>query len=162
METTLREAELRDVETIIIMVRCLFEEIIDRTERTSLPLSIDKGIDLLKCWMVGGQYTVLLAEVEGQVVGCLSLVASIALYMEGPFGVVPELFVRPQWRSMGIGRQLLEEADKLAAKRGWRCLEVTTPPLPEFDRTLAFYHGCGFEIAGGRKMRRIVGEGACQ
>lgn len=26
-----------------------------------------------------------------------------------------------------------------AGERGWPMLEVTTPPLPGFDRTLAFY-----------------------
>lgn len=32
-------------------------------------------------------------------------------------------------------------------------LEVTTPPLPQCDRTLAFYRREGFGISGGRKMK---------
>ena len=33
-------------------------------------------------------------------------------------------------------------------------LEVRTLPLPEFDRTLAFYQRAGFSISGGRKLKR--------
>jgi hypothetical protein len=37
--------------------------------------------------------------------------------------------------------------------KGWRRLEVTTPPLPQFDRTLALYQRDGFSISGGRKLK---------
>jgi hypothetical protein len=30
---------------------------------------------------------------------------------------------------------------------------VTTPPLPPFEKTLAFYEREGFAIAGGRKLK---------
>jgi hypothetical protein len=35
----------------------------------------------------------------------------------------------------------------------WTRLEVTTPPLPQFDRALAFYQRGGFGISGVRKMK---------
>jgi hypothetical protein len=47
----------------------------------------------------------------------------------------------------------LEQARRLGQSRGWRRLEVTTPPLPQFDRTLAFYQRQGFSISGGRKLK---------
>ncbi len=40
--------------------------------------------------------------------------------------------------------------------RGWKRLEVTTPPLPQFDNTLAFYRREGFAITGGRKLKRVL------
>jgi hypothetical protein len=33
---------------------------------------------------------------------------------------------------------------------------VTTPPLPQFDRTLAFYAKQGFAITGGRKLKAVL------
>ena len=54
---------------------------------------------------------------------------------------------------MGVGAALLAQARRLGQLRGWRRLEVTTPPLPEFDRTLAFYQREGFSISGGRKLK---------
>gem|GEM_PF-2146775 len=32
-------------------------------------------------------------------------------------------------------------------------LERCTPPLPEFERSVAFYQANGFEITGGYKMK---------
>jgi len=39
---------------------------------------------------------------------------------------------------------------------GWTRLEVTTPPLPQFDKTLAFYTREGFSITGGRKLKVVL------
>jgi hypothetical protein len=35
-------------------------------------------------------------------------------------------------------------------------MEMCTPPLPEFDRTLEYYRRSGFEVTGGRKMKRLL------
>ena len=53
-------------------------------------------------------------------------------------------------------RDFLELLDAVRAhgrEAGWSRLEVTTPPLPAFERTLAFYEREGFAVAGGRKLR---------
>jgi GNAT superfamily N-acetyltransferase len=76
-----------------------------------------------------------------------------SLYAEGVYGTIPEFYVRPSHRSQGIGTALIDQSKMVGAARGWRCLEVTTPPLPQFDRTLAFYQRHGFRILGGRKMK---------
>jgi len=104
-------------------------------------------------WLRDGCYSVLLAR-EGNVpIGFLALYQSYALYTEGIYGTIPEFYVRPVHRSKGVGAALLERARRLGQSRGWRRLEVTTPPLPEFDRTLAFYRHEGFSISGGRKLK---------
>lgn len=89
----------------------------------------------------------------GEPVGFLALYQSYALYTEGAYGTIPEFYIRPAYRSKGVGAALLAQARQLGQARGWRRLEVTTPPLPEFDRTLAFYRREGFSISGGRKLK---------
>jgi GNAT superfamily N-acetyltransferase len=79
-----------------------------------------------------------------------------ALYAEGAFGTIPELYVRPDYRTRKLGRRLVNEAKAFGATRGWKRLEVTTPPLPQFDRTLAFYEREGFSVAGGRKLKTLL------
>ena len=74
---------------------------------------------------------------------------------EGAFGIIPELYVRPEYRSRKLGTCLIEQAKLYGTERGWGRLEVTTPPLPWFDRTLAFYQSAGF-IAGGRKLKAVL------
>jgi hypothetical protein len=55
-----------------------------------------------------------------------------------------------------VGLRLVSEAKAFGSSRGWSSLEVTTPPLPQFDRTLAFYEREGFSIAGGRKLKVVL------
>jgi len=104
-------------------------------------------------WLRDGCYSALLARDGGVPIGFLALYQSYALYTEGAYGTIPEFYVRPARRSKGVGAALLEQARRVGQSRGWRRLEVTTPPLPEFDRTLAFYQREGFSISGGRKLK---------
>ena len=101
-------------------------------------------------------YTVLLAKLDSIPVGFLSLYESYALYTEGAFGTIPEFYVRSPHRSHGIGSALLAQAKQIGQTRGWKRLEVTTPPLPQFDRTLSFYQRKGFTISGGRKLKLVL------
>lgn len=104
-------------------------------------------------WLRDGLYSVLLAREGRAPIGFLALYQSYALYAEGVYGTIPEFYVRPGYRSQGVGSRLLAQATLLGRSRGWRRIEVTTPPLPQFDRTLAFYQREGFSISGGRKLK---------
>jgi len=84
--------------------------------------------------------------------GFIAMYESHALYAGGSYGTIPELYVRPDARSKGIGRMLVDRAKNHAREKGWQRLEATTPPLPEFQRALQFYEKQGFSIQGGRKM----------
>ena len=102
-------------------------------------------------------YTVFIATTEqNEPVGFIALYESHALYAEGAFGTIPELYVRPAYRSHGVGDQLLHAAKEYGQNKGWKRLEVTTPPLPEFDRTFHFYETQGFDVAGGKKMKVLL------
>lgn len=102
-----------------------------------------------------GKYWVFVAReaTTKDVIGFVSLYESYALYSEGAYGTMPELYVTKTWRSKCVGQMLLNEVMKFAKEKGWHRIEVTTPPLPAFDRTLAFYQSNGFEITGGRKLK---------
>ena len=108
-----------------------------------------------RSWITDGRYSVLLARegVQPEPLGFLALYESFALYTEGVYGTIPEFYVRPAHRSKGVGAALMAEAKRLGQSRGWRRIEVTTPPLPQFDRTMAFYQREGFSISGGRKLK---------
>jgi GNAT superfamily N-acetyltransferase len=82
------------------------------------------------------------------------------LYAEGALATMQEFFVSPPYRVSGVGGMLLTAATELARKRRWNRLEVCTPPLPEFDRSLAFYERHGFDITGGRKLKRLFPQDA--
>ena len=98
-------------------------------------------------------FTFIARDGNGNPAGTINMSESYALYAEGSFGTIQELYVRPAYRSAGVGRGLIAAAREFGRSRDWKRLEVTTPRLPEFDRTLAFYEREGFSIAGGRKLK---------
>lgn len=105
-----------------------------------------------------GKYWIFIAResVTDSAVGFVSLYESYALYAEGAYGTMSELYVRPQWRSQSVGNMLLQTVDAFGREKGWSRIEVTTPPLPEFGRKLRFYEANGFSVTGGRKLKRDV------
>ena len=93
--------------------------------------------------------TLLALDDDGDAVGVLTLVESLALYAGGRIGVINELYVVPPYRSEGVGKILLDAAKNLAEERGWQRLEVTTPG-ERYEKTLRFYEREGFMQIGPR------------
>src|SRR5215217_2010521 len=95
-------------------------------------------------------------EESGLIMGFIAAYEACALYAGGEIGTISELFVRVRHRSQGVGRALLETVTEAARRRHWVRLEVTSPPLPQFDRTVAFYTRHGFNLSGGCKMKKTI------
>lgn len=134
----------------------LQEEVQSRTGRKIDAPNLAQTTRLCKNFLAKGQYNVVAAFAEDVIVGFGSLCESHSLYAEGTFGILQELYVLPEYRSQGVGAMLLEKIVEFARKKGWRRLELTTPPLPEFDASVRFYEKNGFEVGSGRKLRRLM------
>ena len=144
-----------DAPVVAQMVGELLREIMMLVETKTFGFHQEETETRARSWIMDGKYSVLLARerVQPEPLGFLALYESFALYTEGVYGTIPEFYIRPAHRSKGIGAALMGEARRLGQSRGWRRLEVTTPPLPQFDRTLAFYQREGFSISGGQKLK---------
>jgi len=138
-----------------VMVGELLNEIMDRIDNKAFNYDENETEKRAKDLIENGKYWVFVArdQESKSLIGFVSLYESYALYTEGAYGTIPELYVRPAWRSRNIGKKLLEKATNFAEEREWSRLEVTTPPLPEFERTLQFYQDNKFEVSGGRKLK---------
>ncbi|MGC3975927.1 MAG: GNAT family N-acetyltransferase [Nitrospira sp.] len=153
MPILMRNAVPSDAGDIARLVGELLQEIMAVIGTRAFHSSEADTETCVRAWLNDGTYTVLLACEGGLPCGFLALAECRALYAGGLFGIIPELYVRPDRRSQGVGRELVAEAKRVARSKNWARLEVTTPPLPQFDRTLAFYERQGFSISGGRKMK---------
>jgi GNAT superfamily N-acetyltransferase len=156
MTVQITPAGIEDADTVATMVGELLHDIMAAVNEKVFGFDHDDTVGRVRAWMKKGLYTVLLARLDSKPVGFLALYESYALYTEGVYGTIPEFYVRSAYRSQGIGSALLIEAKAIGHQRGWKRLEVTTPPLPQFDRTLSFYQRNGFTISGGRKLKLIL------
>jgi len=157
MDITITPAVINDADDIAIMVGELLAEIMAAIGSQAFNFSLDDTRSRLKAFLGQGQYVAFIAKTEAfYPVGFITLTESHALYAEGSFGIIPELFVRPGFRSQSVGFRLLGQAKAFGHAQGWKRLEVTTPPLPPFDKTLAFYGREGFAVTGGRKLKMLL------
>lgn len=154
---TIQRATVKDTYVLGMLVGELLNEIMNATGTNAFNFNLDETMARLNDFIEHGKYCVFIAHNEQSgPVGFISLFEGHALYAEGSFGVIPELFVRPAFRSQNVGLRLVEEAKVFGRLRGWKRLEVTTPPLPQFDKTLAFYQREAFTITGGRKLKVML------
>lgn len=142
-----------DVPEVALMAGELLGEIMRLSGVQAFHFDFDDTAARLADFLAREKYHVFVARDGAQLAGFIALYESCALYAEGTFGTIPELYVRPGCRSQDLGRRLVDQAKSFAVSIGWKRLEVTTPPLPQFDQTLAFYEREGFAIAGGRKLK---------
>ena len=152
---TFATAMPEDGASIAVMVGELLGEIMTATGVRHFNFNLGETGERARDLLMSGRYVVFLARdsLWGKEAGFLALYESCALYAEGCFGVISELFVRPEYRGRGVGGRLLQSARELGMARGWRRLEVTTPPLPEYAGTLKFYERQGYAVTGGRKLK---------
>lgn len=158
MDIEIKPASQEDYLDLSIMVGELLNEIMTEINDRAFNYDQTKTLERAKDLISKDRYWVFVAKDThvGANVGFISLYESYALYAEGAYGTIPELYVRPISRSQTIGKQLLEEASRFAAHKGWKRLEVTTPALPEFERTLNFYLSNTFEVSGGKKLKKDI------
>ena len=95
-------------------------------------------------------YVFIARDRSGKALGLITIAVSSAIYAEGTFGVINELYVLPQLRSASIGKVLLDETKLFAASKGWTRLEVTATSEQINPRSARFYEREGFEESGLR------------
>ena len=86
---------------------------------------------------------ILLAELDGNVVGFAALrIVSSVLYSD-PHGELTELFVQESYRRLGVGRELLLLAEDIAKKKGVTELFILTDASNQAAQSL--YRSMGYE-----------------
>lgn len=152
-EITIHKATTTDAPAVAILVGELLAEIMGEIGVQAFNFDLNETTARLADFISREKYFVFIVRDDGTLVGFIALYESYALYAERAFGTIPELYVRPAYRAQNLGLRLVEQAKSFGLSRGWTRLEVTTPPLPQFDRTLVFYEREGFAISGGRKLK---------
>jgi len=153
-QATVREAGDDDVEVVATAVESLLGELGGRRpERSELEAEVRALLDDPE----GG--SVLIAEADGEIVGVLSASWQRAIHVPGVYATIQDLWVDEDWRSRGVGAELVEAIASQARDRGVSRLEVGLPreTFAAIASTESFYRRNGFEHLGPR-MRRLLDE----
>jgi GNAT superfamily N-acetyltransferase len=85
---------------------------------------------------------------EDRLVGVCTLAESFAFFANGTYGIINELWVDPEYRSAGLGGQLLSFIIEQARVQGWQRLDVSSPTEERWIRSFDFYIKYGFSFTG--------------
>jgi GNAT superfamily N-acetyltransferase len=145
-----------DARIVAGLVLRLTAEISRRMSTQSFDLGIDETVARCEEFLVAGHYAAIIGFAHDTAIAVATLTETHALYAGGKMGVIQEFYVTPEYRSAGVGAKLIAAVREHGQRHGWACIELCTPPLPEFERTLQFYQANGLSPVGGRKMRQAM------
>jgi GNAT superfamily N-acetyltransferase len=149
---SVRAAVPGDAAAVAAAVEALLEELGGRRpERAALEAEVAALI------AEEGVGELLVAEGDGAIVGVLAASWQRAIHVPGSYATIQDLWVDPQWRSRGVGAELVAALAARARERGVARLEVGLPreDFAALEQTEAFYRGAGFEHLGPR-MRLLL------
>jgi len=109
-----------------------------RTGATHFNVQVEETAARYRRFLDTGAYEVYLAFEGADPIGFVTLCESHALYAEGTFGIIQELYVRAPFRLMGTGDALVEAAKRHAKKKGgraWSCARLRFPSLSRSSRS---------------------------
>ncbi len=116
MEVIIREAAAEDLLSIYQLI-CEMEE-------TSLPEeTFSCGYETIS---TDQNHTILVAELDGQVIGMIHIRMEFQLHHAAKIAEIMELAVQEDFRSQGIGRQLLTSSVQIAKKHLCEQIEVSS------------------------------------
>ena len=147
----LRAAELRDVASIVQLIRELAE-----FERLTHLLQVTP--ERLHPHLFGENPVAeaMVAEVQGQVVAFALFFTNFSTFLAQPGLYLEDLFVRPEHRGAGIGEALLTRLAALTVERGYGRFEWSV--LDWNENAIRFYRRMGATVMPDWRICRIAGD----
>jgi GNAT superfamily N-acetyltransferase len=156
MKINFKVAELEDSTAIGSLVVELTNEISELTKAQHFDINLNSTIERCRELIREGHYAAIVGKYQNKPIAIATFTETYALYAGGKIGLIQEFYISPECRATGVGTMLIEQVKKYGKQHDWSCIELCTPPLPEFERTLNFYQQNGLIPVGGRKMRQTL------
>ncbi len=146
---TIREAVPADAERLLTYMRQLLAEpeidfILSAGEFT---VSVEQERQLIERYALLENYSFLLAEAEGRIIGVLHCQGGTLAATRHVTRLA--ISVRPEWRDRGVGARLMRAAQAWA--RGAGIVRVELEVFARNARAIHLYEKCGFQHEGRRQ-----------
>ena len=153
MEIQINKLGSENAEAIFEWVTCLLTELGEEGEELG---TLNKE-RVLKNWKeIEERYSAFVAKDENQnIIGICTLMESFAIYANGNYGIIDEMYVHPDYRSLRVGARLISAVVEYGRQKSWSRIDVTAPENERWRRTRAFYEKEGF-IFTGPKLKKLL------
>ncbi|MBD1922917.1 GNAT family N-acetyltransferase [Microcoleus sp. FACHB-831] len=148
---TLRPAQPSDVPALFNLIKAL-------AEYEKLSHAVTGSVDALNKHLFGDRSYVeaILAEYAGQAVGFALFFHNYSTFLTKPGIYLEDLFVLPEYRRQGIGKELLGYLARLAVERDCGRLEWSV--LDWNEPAIAFYRRMGASVLPDWRICRVEGD----
>lgn len=120
---------------------------------TVKPKSTEKAFVKLSERMLlsGRDYWAFIArDMDGALIGLITLNENSSIYAGGRYGDIAEFYVDPDYRSQGLGAELMKSAIAFGNYRQWKLLTATTPKGVVAEDQMMLHQKFGFQDFGNR------------
>lgn len=151
MDLRLRPAELEDVPTLFNLIQAL-------AEYEKLTHAVTGNVEALREHLFGSRPYVeaIIAEYNGETAGFALFFPNYSTFLTQPGIYLEDLFVLPEYRRKGIGKEILGYLANLALQRGYGRLEWSV--LDWNSDAIAFYEQMGAEVLPDWRICRVTGD----
>lgn len=150
-DVTIRFAVESDVTTILDFIRGLAEY-----EKLTHEVVVDENILRDSLFGIRRVSEILIAEFQGKAAGFALFFHNYSTFLGKPGIYLEDLFVKPEFRSKGIGKLLLTYLVKLASERG--CGRVEWSVLDWNEPAIKFYKSLGAKPMDEWTVFRVTGD----
>ena len=91
-------------------------------------------------------------EADSQIAGYIAITACFSLEFAGAFALLDELYLLPEWRGRGLGRQAIAFAERWSKSHG--CESLRLEVHVENERALRLYLSAGFSTQHNELMTK--------
>ena len=156
----IRKAENEDIEEIAKLHTMIAEEYMSTIvpavcHYSDIVVTNEEQESLIKEMMEDPDHDIMVACIDGKIVGMLSLVTETYSddLLKAPFTSIEFMEVYPEFQSRGIGQAFMEEAEKLAKEKGHQYLELQVWDTNE--KAIKLYRKNSFQPITQRMVKKI-------
>ncbi len=151
MEILVERATHKDIDSIIFLLKELYSELGEETESINY-----LNEEFLNHILNSEQTEIFLAKTSDHTLtGVLTVTESQSIYAGGTYALLDEMYIKPEFRSSGIGSSLIDKIKELGKKRNWKRIDVTAPTEERWKGSINFYEKCGFVFTGPKLKLKL-------
>ena len=151
MEILVERATHKDIDSIIFLLKELYLELGEESESVNF-----LNEEFLNRILNSEQTEIFLAKtMDHELTGVLTLTESQSIYAGGTYALLDEMYIKPEFRSSGIGTSFIDKIKELGKKRNWKRIDVTVPTEERWKRSITFYEKCSFVFTGSKLKLKL-------
>jgi len=152
MKIIVERATHKDIDSIIHLLKALYLELGEESASVNF-----LNEEFLNHILNSEQTEIFLAKTEGHILtGIITITESQSIYAGGTYALLDEMYIKPEFRSSGIGFSFIDKIKDLGKQRNWKRIDVTAPTEERWKRTVHFYEKCGFVFTGPKLKLNLL------